>query len=107
MATLLYRTYYVWVLHGDDAPTEGELQAAVVQMSHERCVGASGIRAKHIQAWLCGAKREEDPETPGDNEGAGKTTKGLGRHGANSPGYVPLSGVWERYPNNYAGWCLY
>ena len=58
---------------GDDIPTDGELRAAVVQMSHGRCGRASGIHAEHIKAWLRGAKKEEDPETAGDNQGAGKT----------------------------------
>ena len=57
----------------DNNPTEEELRAAVMEMSHGRFRGSSGIRAEHIKAWLRGAKKEEDLETAGENKGAGKT----------------------------------
>ena len=66
-------------------------------MSCGRCRGALGIWAEHMQEQLHGAKREEDPETAGENAGRG-------RHGSNSPGYAPLYGGQEQYPNNFAGW---
>ncbi len=57
----------------DDPPSEGELWTAVSQLSHGRCRGASGIRTEHIKAWLCGAKKAEDPENGTNHAGAGKT----------------------------------
>jgi hypothetical protein len=57
----------------DNEPTDRELRAAVMEMSNGRCGGASGIKAEHIKAWLRGAKKEEDPETSGENAGAGMT----------------------------------
>jgi hypothetical protein len=39
----------------NNPPSEGELRTAVSQLSHSQCGGASGIRAEHIKAWLCGA----------------------------------------------------
>jgi exonuclease III len=56
----------------DDPPSEGELRTAVSQLSHGRCRGASGIRAEHIKAWLCGAKKAVDPENGINHAGAGK-----------------------------------
>jgi hypothetical protein len=56
----------------DNPPSEEELRTAVSQLSHGRCGGASGIRAEHIKAWLCGAKKEEDPENGANHIGAGK-----------------------------------
>jgi hypothetical protein len=57
----------------DNQPSQAELRAAVSQMSHGRCGGASGIRTEHIKAWLRGAKRAEDPETGIHHVGEGKT----------------------------------
>jgi hypothetical protein len=34
----------------NDPPSEGELWTGVCQLSHDRCGGASGIRAEHIKA---------------------------------------------------------
>jgi hypothetical protein len=56
-----------------DEPSEGEIWAAVMEMSNGRCGGASGIKAEHLKSWLHGAKREEDPETAEASAGAGKT----------------------------------
>ncbi len=44
-------------------PLKGELRTAVSQLSQGRCEGASGIWVEHNKAWLCEAKKEEDPET--------------------------------------------
>ena len=57
----------------DNEPTVGEIQAAMMDMSNGPCGGASGIKVEHIKSWLQGAKREEDPETAGENARAGKT----------------------------------
>ncbi len=54
-------------------PTEGKLRTAISQMTHSHAPGASGICTEHIKAWLCGAKKEEDPETGANHNGAGKT----------------------------------
>ena len=56
----------------DYPPSEEELRTAVSQLSHGRCGGASGIRAKHIKEWLRRAKKEEDPENEATHIGAGK-----------------------------------
>jgi hypothetical protein len=56
----------------DEPPSEGELWTAVSQLSHGRCGGALGIRAEHIKAWLCGAKKAEDPENGNNHVGEGK-----------------------------------
>ena len=58
---------------GDNQPIESKLRAVVSLLSHGRCGGTSGIRAEHIEAWLRGAKKEEDPETAVSHVGAGKT----------------------------------
>ncbi len=53
--------------------SENELRTAVIQLSHGRCGGASGICAEHIKAWLRRAKKEEDPENGANHTGAGKS----------------------------------
>jgi hypothetical protein len=58
---------------GDNQLIESKLRAVVSLLSHGRCGGTSGIRAEHIEAWLRGAKKEEDPETAVSHVGAGKT----------------------------------
>jgi len=58
----------------DDNPlSDGELRTAVSQLSHRRCGGASGIRTKHIKAWLRGAMLAEDPEKGINHVGEGTT----------------------------------
>jgi hypothetical protein len=52
---------------------ESKLQAVVSLLSHGQCGGASGIQAEHIEAWLWGAKKDEDLETATPHVGAGKT----------------------------------
>ena len=81
---------------GDGIPTEGELREAVTKMSHGRCGGASGIRAEHMQEWLRGAKREENPKTAGDNEGGGDTWREFTRLCTSvwSTGAIPQQLCW-------------
>jgi hypothetical protein len=57
---------------GNNQSIESKLRAAVSLLSHGRCRGASGIRAEHINAWLRGAKKEEDPKTATSHVRAGK-----------------------------------
>ncbi len=57
----------------NNQPIDGKLWAVVSLLSHGRCGGASGIRVEHIQVWLQGAKRAEDPEAATSHIGAGKT----------------------------------
>ena len=40
----------------DNEPTEGELRAAVMELSNGRSAGALGIKAEHIKSWLHGKK---------------------------------------------------
>ena len=49
----------------DDRPDDGEIRAAVVDLNNERAGGASQIRAKHIKAWLRGAKEADKAEENG------------------------------------------
>jgi hypothetical protein len=58
---------------GNNQPSDGKLRTVVSLLSHGWCGGASGIWAEHIKAWLCGAKKAEDPETATYHVGAGKT----------------------------------
>jgi len=43
----------------DNEPSEGEIRAAVMEMSNGRCGGTSGIKAEQLKRWLRGAKKEE------------------------------------------------
>ncbi len=54
----------------DDTPSDGELRVAVGELTNSRAAGASGMRAKHVKAWLSDMRREEDPKDQGAN-GAG------------------------------------
>jgi hypothetical protein len=57
---------------GNNQPNDGKLQAAVSLLCHGRCEGALGIQVEHIQVWLHGAKKAEDPKTATHHVGAGK-----------------------------------
>ncbi len=48
---------------GNNQLSDGKLWIAVSLLSHGRCRGTLGIRVKHINAWLHGAKKAEDPKT--------------------------------------------
>jgi hypothetical protein len=61
----------------DDAPTDGEIQAAVSELTNRRSVGASCMQAEHLKEWLRGMKLEEDPETRPNNVSAGDRWRAL------------------------------
>jgi hypothetical protein len=61
----------------DDAPTNGEIWAAVTKLTNGRSVGASRIRVEHLKEWLRGMKSEEDPETVQNNVGMGDRWRAL------------------------------
>ncbi len=56
----------------DDTPYNGEIRAAVAELTNGRSAGASRMQAEHLKEWLEGAKLEEDPETGPNNVGTGK-----------------------------------
>ena len=47
----------------DDTPDEGEIRAAVAELTNCRSAGVSRMRAEHLKGWLNGAKLEENPKT--------------------------------------------
>jgi hypothetical protein len=55
----------------DDMPADGEIQAAVAEVTNGHSAGASRMRAEHLKEWLRGIKLEEDPEMGLNNVGAG------------------------------------
>jgi hypothetical protein len=55
----------------DDTPDEGEIRAAVAELTNGRSAGASRMQAEHLKGWLDGAKLEENPKTGPANVGAG------------------------------------
>jgi hypothetical protein len=61
----------------DDAPTDGEIRAAVTELTNGCSGGASCMRAEHLKEWLRGMKLEEDPETGQNNVGAGDRWRAL------------------------------
>ncbi len=58
----------------DDVPLDSEIRIAAGGLTNGRAGGASGMRAKHVKAWLPGALAEENPESQG-NEGKGENWK--------------------------------
>jgi hypothetical protein len=46
----------------DGTPTDGELRAAVKELTNGRAGGASGMCAEDVKVWLRGIELEEDPE---------------------------------------------
>jgi hypothetical protein len=54
----------------DNVSTNGEIRAAVTELTNGRSAGASCMRAEHLKEWLRGMKSEEDPETGPNNVGA-------------------------------------
>jgi hypothetical protein len=58
---------------GNNQLIDGKLRAVVSLLSHSRCGGALGIQVEHMNVWLWGAKRVEDPKTATYHIGAGKT----------------------------------
>ena len=54
----------------DDPPSDGEMHVAVGELTNGQAVGASGMRAEHVKAWLRDIRWEEDPTDQGA-EGAG------------------------------------
>jgi hypothetical protein len=74
----------------DDAPTNGEIRAAVSELTNGRSVGASHMRAEHLKEWLRGMKLEEDPKTAPNNVGTGdrwRTLAGLSKPSRTKVGY--------------------
>jgi hypothetical protein len=61
----------------DDAPTNGEIQAAVSELTNRHSAGASCMRAEHLKEWLREMKSEEDPETGPNNVGTGARWRAL------------------------------
>ncbi len=61
----------------DNAPTNGEIQAAVSKLTNGRSAGASCMWEEHLKEWLWGMKLEEDPETGPNNVGAGDRWRAL------------------------------
>ncbi len=53
----------------DDTPDEGEIRAAVAELTNGRSAGVSRMRAEHLKGWLNGAKLEENPKTGPVNVG--------------------------------------
>jgi hypothetical protein len=54
-----------------DVPTNGEIQAAVSELTNGISAGVSCMRAEHLKEWLRGMKSEEEPEIGPNNVGAG------------------------------------
>jgi hypothetical protein len=61
----------------DDTPDEGEIQAAVAELTNGRSAGVLRMRAEHLKGWLSEAKLEENPKTGPANVGAGADWEAL------------------------------
>ena len=61
----------------DDTPDEGEIQAAVAELTNGRSAGVSQMRAEHLKGWLNGTKLEENPKSGPANVGAGADWEAL------------------------------
>jgi hypothetical protein len=61
----------------DDTPDEGEIRAAVAELTNGRSAVVSRMRAEHLKGWLNGAKLEENPKTGPANVGAGADWEAL------------------------------
>ena len=46
----------------DDTPDEGEIRAAVAELTNGRSAGVSRMRAEHLKGWLKGAQLVETPK---------------------------------------------
>ena len=55
----------------NDVPTDGEIQTVAGGLTNDRAGGASGMHAKHVNAWLWGALEKEDLESQGNFAGNG------------------------------------
>ena len=53
------------------SPSDGEIRGAAGGLTNGRALGASGMRAEDVKAWLHGIRLEEDPEVGLNNIGAG------------------------------------
>jgi hypothetical protein len=61
----------------DNAPTDGEIRAAVAKLTNGRSAGASHMLMEHLKEWLWGMKLEEDLETGPNNVGTGDRWRAL------------------------------
>ncbi len=61
----------------DYTPDEGEIRAAVAELTNGRSAGVSRMWAEHLKGWLNGAKLEENPKTGPANIGAGADWEAL------------------------------
>jgi len=59
----------------DDVPMDSEIWIVAGSLTNDRAGGASGMRAKHIKAWLRSVLEEEDSESQGNFVGNGDNWK--------------------------------
>ncbi len=59
----------------DDVPMDSKIWIVAGGLTYGRAGGTSGMRAKHVKAWLRGALEEEDPESQGNFVGNGDNWK--------------------------------
>ncbi len=80
----------------DDAPTNGEIRAAVSELTNRRSAGVSCMRAEHLKEWLWGLKLEKNPEKRPYNVGAGDRWRALARlvQAVWDKGRIPLQLRW-------------
>ena len=80
----------------DNPPSDGEMRTAVGELTNGQATGASGMRAKHVKAWLSDIRREEDPNDQGA-EGAGDNWRLFMRlvQAAWTYGVIPRQLLWS------------